>query len=242
MVGVGPFVTLPLIVGAMGGPQAMLGWIIGAFLAFCDGLIWSELGTAYPEAGGSYAYLKNLYGPKKLGRAFSFLYAWQLLFSAPLSIASGCIGFSLYLSYFFPHADVAIASAHIFSVPVVLSGQTLMAMAACVLALLVLYRSIVQIDKIVRWLSFIVVATLVFIIVAGLTQLQRAHGLRLSRRSLPHRSTPSSSASVQGCSSRPTTTGVITTSASSAAKCATRTAPSLALSLAPSPSLPRSIC
>ena len=169
MVGVGPFVTLPLIVGAMGGPQAMLGWIIGAFLAFCDGFIWSELGTAYPEAGGSYAYLKNLYGPKKLGRAFSFLYAWQLLFSAPLSIASGCIGFSLYLSYFFPHADVAIASAHIFAVPVVLSGQTLMAMAACVLALVVLYRSIVQIDKIVRWLSFIVVATLVFIIVAGLT-------------------------------------------------------------------------
>jgi len=168
MVGVGPFVTLPLIVGAMGGPQAMLGWLLGAFLALCDGLIWSELGTAYPEAGGSYTYLKNLYGPKKLGRAFSFLYAWQLLFSAPLSIASGCIGFSLYLSYFFPHAGVPIASAHLFSVPIVLSGQSLMAMAACVLALAVLYRSIVQIDKIVRWLSFIVVATLVFIIVAGL--------------------------------------------------------------------------
>lgn len=169
MVGVGPFVTLPLIVGAMGGPQAMLGWVMGALLSLCDGLIWSELGTAYPEAGGSYTYLKNLYGPKRLGRAFSFLYAWQLLFSAPLSIASGCIGFSLYLSYFFPHASVPIASAHVFAVPVVLSGQTLMAMAACVLALVVLYRSIVQIDKIVRWLSFMVVATLVFIIVTGLT-------------------------------------------------------------------------
>ena len=167
MVGVGPFVTLPLIVGAMGGPQAMLGWIMGALLSLCDGLIWSELGTAYPEAGGSYTYLKNLYGPKRLGRPFSFLYAWQLLFSAPLSIASGCIGFSLYLSYFFPHAGVPIVSAHVFAVPVVLSGQTLMAMAACVLALVVLYRSIVQIDKIVRWLSLMVVATLVFIIVAG---------------------------------------------------------------------------
>ena len=147
----------------------MLGWVVGALLALCDGLIWSELGTAYPEAGGSYAYLKNLYGPKKLGRAFSFLYAWQLLFSAPLSIASGCIGFSLYLSWFFPHAGVPIAAAHIFAVPVVLSGQSLMAMAACVLALLVLYRSILQIDKIVRWLSLMVVATLIFIIVAGLT-------------------------------------------------------------------------
>jgi len=83
MVGVGPFVTLPLIVGVMGGPQAMLGWLMGALLSLCDGLIWSELGTAYPEAGGSYAYLKHLYGEKTLGRAFSFLYAWQLLISAP---------------------------------------------------------------------------------------------------------------------------------------------------------------
>ena len=104
MVGVGPFVTLPLIVIAMGGPQAILGWMLGAVLSFCDGLTCSELGTAYPEAGGSYVYLRKLYGENGLGRALSFLYAWQLLFSAPLSIASGCIGFSQYLSYFFPRS------------------------------------------------------------------------------------------------------------------------------------------
>ncbi|HEY6377308.1 MAG TPA: amino acid permease, partial [Edaphobacter sp.] len=169
MVGVGPFVTLPLIVSAMGGPQALLGWLMGALLSLCDGLIWSELGTAYPEAGGSYAYLKHLYGERKLGRAFSFLYAWQLLFSAPLSIASGCIGFSQYISFFFPNAYRPFASASLFGVPVVLSGQTLIAMGACVAALIVLYRSIVQIDKIVRWLGLVVGLTLVFIIVAGLT-------------------------------------------------------------------------
>jgi len=107
MVGVGPFITLPLILAAMGGPQAILGWILGALLSLCDGCIWSEFGTAYPEAGGSYAYLKNAYGKEKLGRTFSFLYAWQLLFSAPLSIASGCIGFSLYASWFFPHSSHA---------------------------------------------------------------------------------------------------------------------------------------
>ncbi len=27
MIGVGPFITLPLLLGTMGGPQAMLGWI-----------------------------------------------------------------------------------------------------------------------------------------------------------------------------------------------------------------------
>lgn len=169
MVGVGPFVTLPLIVGVMGGPQAMLGWVLGALLSLCDGLIWSELGTAYPEAGGSYAYLKYLYGERKLGRAFSFLYAWQLLFSAPLSIASGCIGFSQYVSYFVPNASRPFASTTLLGVPIVLSGQTLMAMGACAIALVVLHRSIFAIDRIVRWLGLVVGLTLVFIIVVGFT-------------------------------------------------------------------------
>lgn len=94
----------------MGGPQAMLGWLLGALFSLCDGLIWSEFGAAYPEAGGSYVYLKHLYGGQALGRAISFLYAWQLLFSAPLSIASGCMGFSQYLSYFLPHSGQALFS------------------------------------------------------------------------------------------------------------------------------------
>jgi amino acid transporter len=169
MVGVGPFVTLPLIVGVMGGPQAILGWLMGALLSLCDGLIWSELGTAYPEAGGSYAYLKHLYGEKTLGRAFSFLYAWQLLISAPLSIASGCIGFSQYLSFFLPHASHPFAATSLFGVPVVLSGQTLIAMAACGIAIGVLRRSIFAIDRIGRWLGAVVGLTLVLIIVVGFT-------------------------------------------------------------------------
>ena len=169
MVGVGPFVTLPLIVGVMGGPQAILGWLMGALLSLCDGLIWSELGTAYPEAGGSYAYLKHLYGERTLGRAFSFLYAWQLLISAPLSIASGCIGFSQYVSFFLPHANRPFAAASLLGVPVVLSGQTLIAMAACGIAIVVLYRSIFAIDRIVRWLGLAVGTTLVLIIIAGFT-------------------------------------------------------------------------
>ncbi|MDE1175773.1 MAG: APC family permease [Edaphobacter sp.] len=169
MVGVGPFVTLPLIVTAMGGPQAMLGWLVGALLSLCDGLVWSELGTAYPEAGGSYAFLKHLYGERGAGRGLSFLYAWQLLFSAPLSIASGCIGFSQYLSFFFPNASHPFFATHFLGVPIVFSQQTLIAMSACVVALIVLYRSIIVIDKIARWLGLIVGATLLFVIVAGLT-------------------------------------------------------------------------
>ena len=169
MVGVGPFVTLPLIVVAMGGPQAMLGWLLGAVLSMCDGLIWSELGTAYPEAGGSYAYLKHLYGEHGLGRATSFLYAWQLLFSAPLSIASGCIGFAQYAGYFLPPTALHTRTVALFHVPVVLGLQTLIAMAVCLVALVVLNRKIQAIDRIVKALGLAVAAALLWIIFAGLT-------------------------------------------------------------------------
>src|ERR1044072_3338673 len=102
MIGVGPFIPIPSIVAAMGGPQAMLGWIFGAVLVMCDGLVWAELGAAMPGSGGSYRYLKEIYNPNRLGRLISFLFIWQLTFSAPLSIASGCIGLSLYASYIWP--------------------------------------------------------------------------------------------------------------------------------------------
>src|SRR5262249_2118302 len=102
MIGVGPFITIPLIIAAMGGPQAMLGLIFGAALVICHGLVWAELGAALPGSGGSYRYLAEIYGPRKLGHLMSFLFIWQLTFSAPLSIASGSIGLAQYASYIFP--------------------------------------------------------------------------------------------------------------------------------------------
>jgi amino acid transporter len=102
MVGIGPYITIPLFLATMGGPQAMLGWFVGALLAFCDGLVWAELGAAMPKAGGSYNYLREAYGACSAGRWFSFLMVWQIMFSAPLSVASGSIGFANYLHYLLP--------------------------------------------------------------------------------------------------------------------------------------------
>src|SRR5947209_20323424 len=76
MIGVGPFITIPLIIHSSGGPQAMLGWIFGAVLAMCDGMVWSELGAAFPRAGGSYEYLKEMYVTHSLCRFLSFIYDW----------------------------------------------------------------------------------------------------------------------------------------------------------------------
>jgi APA family basic amino acid/polyamine antiporter len=102
MIGIGPFITIPLFLATMGGPQAMLGWVVGALLAFCDGLVWAELGAAMPKAGGSYNYLREAFGPATFGRWFSFLMVWQIMFSAPLSVASGSIGFANYFHYLAP--------------------------------------------------------------------------------------------------------------------------------------------
>ncbi len=102
MIGIGPFITIPLFLATMGGPQALLGWILGAALAFCDGLVWAELGAAMPKAGGSYNYLREAFGPHTVGRWFSFLVVWQIIFSAPLSVASGSIGFANYFHYLVP--------------------------------------------------------------------------------------------------------------------------------------------
>src|ERR1700740_185019 len=113
MIGVGPFITLPLVVVAMGGSQAWLGWLLGAAIAVCDGLVWAELGAAMPEAGGSYAFLREIYGREGAGRWISFLYIWQLGFTAPLSIASGCIGLAQYAAYLWPVLNAPVLGGHV---------------------------------------------------------------------------------------------------------------------------------
>jgi basic amino acid/polyamine antiporter, APA family len=99
MMGAGPFITIPLLMSAMGGPQAMLGWIVALVIVICDGMVWSELGAAMPGSGGSFHYLRHAYGPAKFGRLMGFLFVWQFVLSGPLEIASGYIGFAQYASF-----------------------------------------------------------------------------------------------------------------------------------------------
>ncbi len=105
MIGVGPFITLPLVIAAAGFRLSVWAWVLGAAIAVADGLVWAELGAAFPRAGGSYAFLREIYGPERAGNWLSFLFVWQLSFSAPLSIASGCIGLSSFMGMFWPGLD-----------------------------------------------------------------------------------------------------------------------------------------
>ena len=99
MIGIGPFITIPLLMSALGGPQAMLGWLVALVIVICDSMVWSELGAAMPGSGGSFGYLRQGYGPETFGRLMGFLFVWQFVFSGPLEIASGYIGFANYLGY-----------------------------------------------------------------------------------------------------------------------------------------------
>lgn len=128
MVGIGPYITIPLLLAAMGGPHAMLAWFVGALIAFCDGLVWSELGAALPKAGGSYNYLREAYGARGAGRWLSFMMVWQIMFSAPLSVASGSIGFANYVRYLLPGVGPA--------------GERAVAVAFPLLLVALLYRRI----------------------------------------------------------------------------------------------------
>jgi amino acid transporter len=183
MIGVGPFITMPLMIGAMGGPQAMLGWIVGALFAVCDGLVWAELGAAMPGSGGSYRYLREIYGPQKWGRLISFLFIWQLSFSAPLSIATGCIGLAGYASYYWPGLERVISShdatLHIpwagnLQLSWLVTPATGVAVVVCILTMLLLYRRITVIGRLSKLLWIGVMGTVGWIIFSGLTHFSAA--------------------------------------------------------------------
>jgi amino acid transporter len=99
MIGIGPFITIPLLMSALGGPQAMIGWVIAILIAIPDALVWSELGAAMPGSGGTYVYLREGFGRETYGRLMAFLFIWQFILSGPLEIASGYIGFAQYAGY-----------------------------------------------------------------------------------------------------------------------------------------------
>jgi APA family basic amino acid/polyamine antiporter len=175
MIGVGPFITIPAIISAMNGPQAMLGWIFGAVLVMCDGLVWAELGAAMPNSGGPYGFLKEIYDPKRLGRMMSFLFIWQLTFSAPLSIASGCIGLSQYAGYIWPRLEEA-SDLHFglgwlgsFDVKQIAPAAALVAVGACVTAVILLYRKITAIGRLSEFLWVGVIITVGWVVFSGVT-------------------------------------------------------------------------
>ena len=170
MVGIGPFVTLSIIVGAMHGPASILAWLLGALLAYMDGFVWAELGAKWPEAGGSYVFLQKLYGRIKLGRLMAFLFIWQTTIQAPLVIASGAIGFSKYFSFLVPLTDIQ---------------KKMVSGALVILLIILLYRNIKSIGKISVVLWVITGGTILWMILSAFGHFNAAQAFDLHMDSFP---------------------------------------------------------
>jgi amino acid transporter len=131
MIGIGPFLTIPLLMSALGGPQAMLGWLVAVLIVIPDGMVWSELGASMPGSGGTYVYLREGFGRHTFGRLMAFIFIWQFIISGPFEIASGYIGFAQYLCYIWKDAPA-----------------NLVVVAVGVINIALLYRQITHLGKI----------------------------------------------------------------------------------------------
>jgi amino acid transporter len=155
MMGAGPFITIPLLMSALGGPQAMLGWIVALVIVLCDGMVWSELGAAMPGSGGSFHYLREAFGRERFGRLMGFLFVWQFVLSGPLEIASGYIGFAQYASFIWTGLTRP--------------GIIALVTAVGIVNIVLLYRRIQSIAKITISLWIGTLITVLAVIFAGAT-------------------------------------------------------------------------
>ncbi len=157
MIGIGPFITIGVILSAMGGPQAILGWLLGALFSICDGMVYAELGAAMPGAGGAYIYFLEAFNPRTWGRLISFLFLWETIFAAPLSISAACVGFADYCHYFLPgltHTAVGALAAFV-----------------SLLTAFLLYRPIKTVGRLSVIMLAIVFTAMFWVIGAGLIHL-----------------------------------------------------------------------
>ena len=159
MIGIGPFITIPLLMTALGGPQAMLGWIVALVIVLCDGMVWSELGAAMPASGGSFGYLREAFGRETYGRLMGFLFVWQFILSGPLEIASGYIGFAKYVGYIWPALTPG--------------GLLAVAAAAGVVNIALLYRRITSIGTITVALWVGTIVATIAVIATGVRHFDR---------------------------------------------------------------------
>jgi len=200
MIGIGPFITMNLILGAMGGPQAILGWIVGVVLAICDGMVWSELSAAMPGSGGSYLYLRECFGRERWGRFMAFMFIWQFMLSGPLEIASGAIGLSKYAAYplvhygwidreqrsaadpdgIAPSAGSPAAESQRAEAPAgrwwtrKVVVERVIAFSVSFLAVALLYRRITVIGRLTLVLWVAMLGTVLFMIVSGLAHFDKS--------------------------------------------------------------------
>ena len=147
VIGVGIFLTPAAMTKSLGSPLIVLiVWLVAGAMALCGALCYGELAARRPEAGGGYVYLRDAYGPP-----LAFLYGWMgLLVVDPGLTAALAVGTASYIGY---ALGLSPASA----------WMQLMAIASIILLAVVNIRGVRLGGSIVRWLTVVKIALLLFI-------------------------------------------------------------------------------
>ena len=149
VIAVGIFLTPAGMAKSLGSPVWLLiVWLIMGAMALCGALCYGELAARFPEAGGSYVYLREAYG-----RPVAFLYGWMaLLVMDPGLTAALAVGLASYVAYIFHLSN---------------AGQKAVAVGAIFAVALVNIRGVKLGGWLVRWLTILKLGLLGVVVVWG---------------------------------------------------------------------------
>lgn len=101
-IGSGAFLVATDIVNQLSSPlMGLLLWVIGGAITLTGTLIFAELGTMFPDAGGQYVFLREAFHP-----LIAFLFGWTLIFVIQTgSIAGVAVAFAKFATPFVPMND-----------------------------------------------------------------------------------------------------------------------------------------
>src|SRR6476646_1075687 len=101
-------------------PGIILAWLVSGVLTLCAARVCAELSRLFPQTGGVYVFLKQIYSP-----ALGFLWGWTMFFVMHAGIlAAIAVVLARYAGYFFGFGD---------------SGVRMLAMAAILLVSFIQY-------------------------------------------------------------------------------------------------------
>jgi APA family basic amino acid/polyamine antiporter len=149
VIGVGIFLTPAGMTKSIGSPLIVLiVWLLSGVMALSGALCYGELAARYPSAGGQYVYLREAYG-----RPLAFLYGWMaFLVLDPGLTAALAVGVGSYVGYAAGLSPVGVKA---------------LAVASVLLLAAVNVRGIRLGGGVVRWLTLVKLALLLFILLWG---------------------------------------------------------------------------
>jgi amino acid transporter len=156
MIGAGIFVLTGIAAG-IAGPGLLVAFAFNGVIATIIAMVYAELGSAMPEAGGGYIWARA-----GLGERQGFLGGWMSWFAAAVAGSLYALGFAAYFVALLGNLGINIPSEN------VLVLEKIIAIIAIILFLMINQFGSSVMGKTEIWISGIKVLVLAFFILTGL--------------------------------------------------------------------------